>query len=150
MRLIVNQKATFEYELGEKYLAGVVLTGGEVKSIRQGKGSLTGSFVRIVGNEVFLLNAQINPYPFANNRDYDPRRTRKLLLSRHEITQLMTAQEKKGSTLVPLALVVVGRHIKLEFAVGRGKKQYEKRAAIKKRDVEREIASQFKHKVQIH
>jgi SsrA-binding protein len=139
MVLLVNKKARHEYEILQSFTAGVVLSGGEVKSLRKKSGSLTGSFVKVIGTEVFLIGAQITPYPFADNREYDPKRTRKLLLKRREIQELQEASQQKGNTLVPLAFETVGRTIKLVFGVGRGLKQFEKREKIKKRDQEREL-----------
>jgi SsrA-binding protein len=149
MLLIENKKARFEYEITTTYQAGVVLSGSEVKSLRNKSGSLSGSFVKVIGDEVFLLNAQITPYTFADNRDYDPKRTRKLLLHKKEIIQLMESQNQKGSVLVPLAITLEGNTIKVSLGVGRGKKQYEKRAQLKQRDVERDIRREVKEKVRL-
>jgi SsrA-binding protein len=140
MLLLKNKKATFEYEILKKFEAGVVLSGAEVKSLRNKSGSFVGSFVKLLGGEAFLLNAQITPYSFADNKDYDPKRTRKLLLNKHELKELEEITAQKGKTLVPLAFMLAGNKIKLEFAVGRGKKAYDKRADIKKRDLDRELA----------
>ncbi len=149
MLLIQNKKARFEYEIKDTFEAGVVLSGAEVKSVRKKSGSLTGSFVKIIGDEAFLLNAQISPYAFADNRDYEPKRTRKLLLHRKEILKLSEAQAQKGAVLVPLALELHGQMIKLKLGVGRGKKQFEKRAVTKQRDVERDIRREMKDKIRI-
>lgn len=138
--LLKNKKARFEYEILDTYEAGVILSGPEVKSLRGQRGSFAGSFVKLVGGEAFLLNAQISPYPFADNTDYDPKRTRKLLLSKHELADLAKIVAQKGKTLVPLAFVLKNNKIKLEFGVGKGKKAHDKRAEIKKRDLERELA----------
>jgi SsrA-binding protein len=138
MILIKNKKADFDYSFQRTLHAGVVLTGGEVKSIRKQSGSLVGSFVKVIGNEVFLLNAQITPYAYADNREYDPKRTRKLLLHRREIADLQVASEQKGISLIPIAFELAGRNIKVLIGVGRGKKQFEKRAVIKARDLARE------------
>jgi SsrA-binding protein len=145
MILLVNKKATFEYEILHKIEAGVVLSGAEVKSLRNKSGSLTGSFVKIIGEEAFLLNAQISPYKFADNREYDPKRTRKLLLKKREILELLEASSQKGNTLVPLNFSTSGRMIKLTFGVGRGKKLFEKRAKLKERDIARDTAREQKH-----
>ncbi len=145
MVLLVNKKATFEYEILQKFEAGVVLSGAEVKSLRNKSGSLTGSFVKIIGEEAFLLNAQISPYKYADNRDYDPKRTRKLLLKKKEILHLLESSSQKGNALVPLTFVASGRMIKLNFGVGRGKKQFEKRAKLKERDIARDTARDLKH-----
>ena len=117
----------------------MLLEGREVKSLRLKHASLTGSFVKVVGGELFLLNAQINPYQFAQNDDYDPKRTRKLLLKKNEIAPLAQATAQKGRAIVPLEIELVGNLIKLKIGLGRGKKVYEKREIIKKRDLDREM-----------
>jgi SsrA-binding protein len=149
MVLLENKKARLEYEVLETYSAGVVLTGGEVKSLRNKSGSLTGSYVKVVGGEIVLLNAQITPYKFADNRDYDPKQTRKLLLKKKEIENLAATIETKGYTLVPLSFELVGRMIKLKFGLARGKKQYERRAELKKKAVERDIQREVRDRVRI-
>ena len=138
MQLIKNKRATFDYEILEQVQAGIVLSGGEVKSLRLKSASLTGSFVQVVEDQAVLLNAQITPYKYANNQDYDPKRTRKLLLKKKQIYQLAEKTQNKGLTLVPLNFDLVGKRIKLNIGVGRGKKQFEKRAKIKERDLQRE------------
>ncbi len=140
MVLLENRKARFEYEVIDTYHAGIVLSGAEVKSLRGQHGSLNGSFVKVLSGELFLLNAQISPYPYADNRDYDPKRTRKLLLKKHEIATLQTISQQKGLTLVPLKVISAGRMIKLEFGVARGRKTHEKRAKLRERDLAREAA----------
>lgn len=149
MILLVNRKARLEYDFVEQYVAGIVLSGGEVKSLRNKSGSFTGSYVKALGEELFLLNAQITPYPFADNRDYDPKRTRKLLLKKKEIQTLLEATRQKGLALIPLQFELLGKHIKLRFALGRGKKQFERRAELRKRDIERDIQREMKGKVRI-
>ncbi len=149
MTLLVNKKASYEYELLQTYSAGVVLSGGEVKSLRNKSGSFTGSYIKILGEELFLLNAQITPYKFADNREYDPKRTRKLLLKKKEIQHLIEQSNQKGRTLIPLSFESMGRHIKLKFALGRGKKQFEHRADLKKRAQERDLQREIKEKVRI-
>lgn len=147
MMLLFNKKARHDYEILKTYQAGVVLSGGEVKSLREKHGSFADSFIKIINQEAFLLNVQINPYPFADNKDYDPKRTRKLLLHRSEIQQIITETNKKNFTLVPLSFETVGKQIKLNFALGRGKKQYEKREDLKKRALARDVEREFKNKV---
>ena len=144
MLLLKNKKATHEYQIEKTYTAGVVLSGPEVKSLKNKSGSLTGSFVKTVGGEVFLINAQISPYKFADNTNYDPKRTRKLLLKKREIDNLYEALEQKGRALVPLSFELLGRNIKLVFGIGRGLKLYDKRAKDKKRTIDRDIARQMK------
>jgi SsrA-binding protein len=138
--LLTNKRARFDYEVLETLEAGLVLTGAEVKSLRRGAGSLTGSFVQILANgRPVLLGVQINAYPFADNRDYDPKRTRFLLLKKSQIATLQGALSQKGLSLVPLSILTRGPFLKVQIALARGKKKYDKRAAIKKRDIEREI-----------
>lgn len=139
MALITHKTARFEYQLSDTYTAGIVLRGPEVKSVRLGHGSLTGSFVKILSHEAFLVNAQISPYKFASQPDYDPKRTRKLLLTKHELDHLIGIVERRQVTLVPLTLGAKGRNIKLTFAVGLGKKTHEKRSDVKKRDERRQL-----------
>ncbi len=118
MILVENRKARHDYEFLHTYTAGVVLSGGEVKSLRQKSASFFGSYIKILGNEAFLLNAQISPYAFADNRDYDPKRTRKLLLKKKEIEHLGEATGK-GISLIPIAFELIGRNVKLQFALAR-------------------------------
>lgn len=139
MQLLINKKATYEYEIEKTYNAGIVLSGAEVKSLRKKSGSLTGSFIKGVGNELFLINAQISPYKFADNSEYDPKKTRKLLLRKAEIIALKSALEQKGLALVPLSFDLVGNKIKLRFGLGRGLKLHDKRAKLKQRTIKRDI-----------
>lgn len=149
MVLLVNKKAKMEYEFLESYLAGIVLSGGEVKSLRNKSGSFTGSYIKVLGNELYLLNAQITPYKFADNRDYDPKKTRKLLIKRREINQLIEVTQQKGLALIPQQFELLGKNIKLRFALARGKKQYERRAELKKKAIERDIQHEMKSKIRI-
>lgn len=149
MVLLTNKKAPFEYDITQVYEAGVILTGPEVKSLRNKSGSLSGSFVKILSDEAYLLNAQISPYRYADNRDYDPKRTRKLLLTKKEISHLLEESSQKGVAIVPLSFMLSGRHIKLKIGLGKGKKQYERRAELKKRAQERDIARELKDKVRL-
>jgi len=142
--LITNPKARFEYDIKEKYVAGIVLTGQEVKSLRGNHGSLAGSFVRLLGLEAWLVNAQIPLYAFATAPDYDPKRMRKLLLHKKEVLALQNQSQQKGLTLVPLSIFLDSNRIKLEFGVGRGRKDHDKRAVIKKREMDREDARLMK------
>lgn len=149
MVLLKNAKASYDYSLGKSFLTGIVLSGGEVKSLRMKSGSLSGSYVKLIGGEAFLLNAQITPYKFADNTEYEPKRTRKLLLRKREIVELENALQNKGTALIPVAFVAAGRHIKLEVAVGKGKKEFDKRADVRRRDLERDIRRQFKDKIRL-
>lgn len=149
MKLIINKKANFDYVIAKTFQAGVVLTGPEVKSLRQKSGSLTGAYVKPVGGEVFLLGAQISPYRFAQNQDYDPKRTRKLLLRKREIAGLLGDLERKGLTLVPLSFELVHNQIKLNIGLGKGKREYEKRATLKKKAVQKDIDRHIKDRLYI-
>ncbi|MBD3279145.1 MAG: SsrA-binding protein SmpB [Candidatus Pacebacteria bacterium] len=144
MLLIKNSRASYDYQILKTYLAGIQLTGAEVKSLRQKTGSLRGSFVKIINHEAFLINAQISPYKFAHDPEYDPKRTRKLLLKKKQIYQLKQATEKKGISLVALSFKLINNKIKLKIGVGRGKKVFEKRAKIKKRTLKRNLARKIK------
>ncbi len=147
MSLIFNKKARHEYTIEQTFTAGVVLSGQEVKSLRLGHGSFAGSYIKIIGGEAFLLNAQINKYPYSQEKDYDPKRTRKLLLNKKELLELQEWSHNKGRTIVPLSFFAGGRNIKLDIGVGRGKKVFEKRAVLKQRDQEREMERDTKYKI---
>lgn len=138
MSLVFNKKAQYEYSISKKFIAGVVLTGSEVKSLRLQQASLNGSYIKEVGGELFLINAQINGYSFAKQEDYDPKRSRKLMLKKSEMASLIEASKQKGFAIVPIAFFISHNLIKLELALAKGKKEYEKREVIKKRDLERE------------
>jgi SsrA-binding protein len=140
MSLIQNRKAYFNYEILEKIEAGIELLGFEVKSLKKGQGSLEGSHITVRGNEAFVVNMQVPPYQPTNTpKEYDPLRNRRLLLTKKEISELASAEGQKGLTIVPLSVYNKGRKLKLEIAIVRGKKKFDKREAIKKRDTEREI-----------
>lgn len=139
MSLVTNKKATFNYEIGNKMTAGIELFGYEVKSLRQGQGSLDGSYIIVRGGEAFLIGGYIPAYQKTNTpKDYNERRNRVLLLRKKEIAELALAEQKKIA-LVPLSFFVSGSKIKLDFAFARGKKKGDKRQSIKKRDTERDI-----------
>lgn len=139
MKKVVNRKARYNYELLDRVEAGIVLSGAEVKSAKLGQVSLKESFARIDDNgEVWLHNAHIHPYKFADNENYEPTRFRKLLLKRREILGLLKIIEGKKLSLVPTALYVKKGKIKVEIAVGRGKKSWDKRRVIKEREQKRE------------
>jgi len=147
--LLKNKKARYEFSIDSKIEAGIVLYGHEVKSLRQKHGSLAGSYVRVIGDELFLLNAQINPYSYADTRDYDPKRTRKLLVHKKQIFKLREITQQKGWTLVPMSIKLVGKNIKVVVGVGKGKKQFEKRAELKKRAQKRDVERQLKQKIRM-
>lgn len=146
MILVENRKAKAEFQVLEKFQAGVVLSGAEVKSIRLKQASLQGSFVKVIGSELYLINALVTPYKFARQDEVDSRRSRKLLVHRRELIQLQEVTTQKGKTLIPLSFELVHNKIKLNFAVARGKKQFERREEIKKRDLARELQRNTKIK----
>ncbi len=137
---IQNKKATFNYEILERFEAGVSLYGHEVKAVRSGMGNLAGAYVIIRGGEVFLVGAHLTPYQAKNvPESYDPERARKLLLSRAEITKLEKQLNTAGLTIVPIKWYSNKGKIKLEIALVRGKKKADKREAIKERDAKRDL-----------
>lgn len=140
---IVNRRAFYDYEIQEKFEAGINLYGSEVKAIRDGHADLTGSFVRVIGSEAYLVNAKVFPYKFAQIENYDEKRTRKLLLHKKEIIALKSKIEGEKLAIVPLSIYTHGRYIKLELALGKGKKKFEKKEAIKKKDIQREIEQEL-------
>lgn len=145
MALIENKKARFEYELIKTYEAGAELLGHEVKAVRGGMGSLEGARVSVRGGETFLVGATIAPYQSGNTpASYDPERTRRLLLSAREIQELSGAESQRGLTIIPLKWYNRGPRLKIEIAVARRKKKYDKRETLKRRDTEREIARTLK------
>lgn len=140
---IDNRRAFFDYEILEKFEAGINLYGSEVKAIRLGHADLSGSFVRIIGSEAYLVNAKIFPYKYAAPEGYDEKRTRKLLLHKSEIIALKSRIEGSNLALVPLSLYTTKSFIKVQVGLGRGKKEFDKRAKIKKRDIQRSIEQEM-------
>jgi SsrA-binding protein len=135
-----NKKASFEYFIDETIEAGMVLLGPEVKSLREGRGNLSDSYARIKGGEVFLHNMHITPYPYAHYQELDPLRTRKLLLNKREIRRLIGKTEEKGYTMIPTKVYFNEKgRAKVELALARGKKKYDKRRALKEKELKREI-----------
>jgi len=137
-----NRRARFEYFLLEHYEAGLVLQGSEIKSIRAGQMSLAEAYVRLDGHEAWLIDAHIAPYEQASINNHEPRRPRKLLLHSSEIRKLYMDIRQKGVTIIPLKVYLKNGRAKIEIAVAKGKKNYDKRAAIAKRDIERELNRQ--------
>ncbi len=135
-----NPRARHDYEILETFEAGLVLQGTEVKTLREGRGSLIGAFGRVRRGEVWLEGINIPPYEAGNRYNHDPLRTRKLLLHRREIRRLIGSVEQKGCTLVPLELVFRGPHAKVVIALARGKKEHDKREDLRRREAEREMA----------
>jgi len=134
-----NRKANFEYFLLERFEAGIALQGSEIKSIRKGQVSLAEAYVRVDGREAWLVNAHIAPYDPASYTNHDPKRPRRLLLHRRELRQLWNAVRQKGVTVIPVRIYIKGSLAKVEIAIAKGKKLYDKRSEIARRDVEREI-----------
>lgn len=143
--LAINKTARFDYEILDKLEGGLVLTGAEVKSVKAGHVQLKGAFLDLREGELWLKNAFVSPYkPAGVREDYDPSRNRKVLVHKRELSRLFGKRGAEGLTLIPLSLYTKGGLVKLEFAVARGKKQFEKREAIKKRDVQRQIREKIK------
>jgi len=136
---ITNKKAYFNYEISETFEAGINLLGSEVKSLRLGKADLSGSFIKIIGLEAFLVNAKIFPYQNAQLENYDQNRTRKLLLHKKEILSLKSKMDGANLSLIPVALYLKHGFIKVEVGLGKGKKLFEKRESIKKKDIQRDL-----------
>lgn len=142
-----NRKARFNYEFLEKYETGIELLGTEVKSVRGGQMSLEGAFVIVRGGEAYLINANIPPYQIKNApKDYDPLRNRKLLLTKKEIAELAGSEKNKSLTIVPISVYNKNRKIKVEIALVKGKKKFDKRETLKKRDTDREIRREYKER----
>ncbi len=145
MKIIAtNKKAYHDYHIEETYEAGMLLKGTEVKSLREGRANLKDSFARVENNEIFLYNCHISPYSHGNIANHDPLRTRKLLMHKGEIQRLMGKMILKGYTLLPLKIYFKNEKAKMELALAKGKKQYDKREDIKKRDAAREMEKAFK------
>ncbi|HLF28671.1 MAG TPA: SsrA-binding protein SmpB [Anaerolineae bacterium] len=139
-----NRSATHDYTLDQRFEAGVALLGAEVKSVRAGRANLREGYVQVRNGEVFLLNAHIAPYDPAGREGHDPLRPRKLLLHKKEITKLAAGVQERGWTIVPLKMYLKNGRLKLEIALARGKRQYDKRAAIAQRDAQRQIERALK------
>jgi SsrA-binding protein len=144
--LVEHPRARFDYEILETFEAGLELEGHEVKTLRKHSGSLLGARVMVRGGEAFLLGASIPPYQSGNvSKDYEPMRARRLLLSKKEIRELADKEGTKGLTIVPLSVYNKGKVLKLSIAVARGKKQFDKRETIKKRETNRSIERTLKN-----
>lgn len=141
-----NRKASFNYEILDKYVGGLSLFGFEVKTIKAGQGSISEAYVKMINDELYLVGAHIPPYQPKNTReDYDPYRERKILLKRKEIEELKKRIKEANLTIVPLSLYNKGRYVKVEIALARGKKLVDKRQNIKKRDMERDLGRKLKN-----
>jgi SsrA-binding protein len=141
-----NRKAFHEYHVLDRYETGLVLTGTEVKSLREGRANLSDSYVIVKSGEAFLLNAHISPYTHGNRENHDPLRTRKLLLHRREIDKIFGAVRDKGLSVVPLRLFFRKGFVKAEIAVVKGKKLHDKRETARTREADREAASAMKER----
>lgn len=142
---ILNRKANFDYEIIETFEVGIVLTGTEIKSIRLGKANLKDSYAIIKNNEIYLLNMHISKYDQGNIFNHEETRTRKLLMHKKEILKLIDKLDLEGFTLIPLKLYFKGSKAKILLGLAKGKKNYDKREAIKKKDIERQLARDLKN-----
>ena len=139
-----NKKAYYDYFIEDKYEAGLVLHGTEVKSLRMGKCSIKESYVQIINGEVYIINMNITPYEKGNIFNRDPLRPKKLLLHKQEINKLAGKISQQGYTIVPLQVYICNGKMKIEIGVGKGKKNYDKRDSIAKKDQQREAQKEFK------
>ncbi len=147
MSLLENKKAGLSYEILDTFIAGISLSGAEVKSLRNSRGSINEAFVVLKENELFLVKAFIPPYQIKNTSpSYDPYRNRKLLVTRPEIMRFVQKKSESGLTLIPLKVFTHNRHIKILLGLARGKSKHDKREIIKKRESDREIARLIKNK----
>jgi SsrA-binding protein len=137
---IVNKKAYHNYNIEETFEAGIVLTGAEVKSVRSGRCNLSNAYVKFMGDELWLVNADIARYQYDGSEQYDSQRRRKLLLSRKEIDHLKGKTKKSRLSLIPLSIYTTRNLIKLEVGLGKGKRRYQKKEVEKERDVKRQMA----------
>ncbi|MER3428776.1 MAG: SsrA-binding protein [Pyrinomonas sp.] len=144
--IVTNRAALHDYQILDRYEAGIALTGTEVKSIRNGQIQLRDSYVAVRDGEAWLMNAHISPYAHGNRLNHEPLRTRKLLLHRHEIERLAKASSVRGMTLVPTRVYLKNGRVKLEIGVARGKKMHDKREAEMRRTIERETRAQLKQR----
>ncbi len=143
--ITVNRKARHEYSIIQTYEAGIVLQGTEVKSLRQGKANLVDSYANLRNGEVFLVGAHISVYDQGNINNHEPTRDRKLLLNKNEIKKLIGKVKEKGLTLIPLRLYFKNGKVKVELALAKGKKVYDKREAIAKKDMQRDQERRIKY-----
>jgi SsrA-binding protein len=141
-----NKRATFDYELLERLEAGIALTGTEIKSVRSNNVSLQRSYVQARGDELWLLEANISPYEHGNRENHEPTRPRKLLLHRREINRILSNMVQKGLTIVPTRLYLKGGRAKVEIALARGKRKFDKREDIARRDADRQVERALREK----
>lgn len=143
---IINKRARHDYQLFDKFEVGIVLTGAEVKSVLERKIHLEEAYAKIIQGELFLVNAHIHPYRFADTSKLDPNRTRKLLVHKKEIISLASKIKQKNLTLIPVSCYTKGRKIKFKLALAKAKKKYEKREAKKRKEIDREIERALREK----
>jgi len=136
---IINKKARFDYEILESLEVGIVLLGMEVKSVKGGRVNISDAFVKIIGDELWLVNADITKYQYASDDHYDSKRTRKLLIKRNQLDKLESKMKQGNLTLIPLSIYTVRGYVKVEIGLARGKKYHEKRKAEKERDMDRDL-----------
>lgn len=142
--LVQNRRARFDYEILERFEAGIVLKGHEVKSVKQGGAHFTGAYISISGGEAWLQHFHIAPYEHATLDGYNPEQTRKLLLHKKELFKIASALDTKGVTVIPLECGLDKGKVKIQLAIAQGKKQYDKRDTIKKRDLKRHIETSLR------
>ena len=143
--VIKNKRALFDYEILDRYVAGIQLFGTEIKSIRDGKAGLTDTYCTFIGDELWVRNMNISTYFFGTYNNHEPRRDRKLLLNRKELNKLMRATKETGNTIVPIKLFINDQgRAKMEIGLARGKKTYDKRQTLKEKDDKREMDRAFK------
>jgi len=142
--IATNRKARFEYEIGDRFEAGIALKGTEIKSIRAGAVSLAEGYAALRNGELWLLDVHIAPYEQAGRGSHDPRRSRKLLLHRRELGKIRKATQERGFTIVPLRMYLKGHFAKVEIGLAKGKRQYDKRRAIADRDTQRRVDRELK------
>lgn len=145
--IALNRKATHDYEVLKRWEAGIALAGTEIKSIREGKANIREAYARPIRDELWLVGANIAAYGPAGQFGHEPARSRKLLLHRKEIDEIASAVNERGLTLIPLRLYLKGGRAKVELGLGRGRKVYDKRAAIAKRDADRQMQRAVRHSV---
>lgn len=141
-----NKKAWHDYTIEETYEAGIVLQGTEIKSIRAGRINLRDSYARVVNGEVFVYNMHISPYEQGNRFNHDPTRTRKLLLHRREINKLIGLSKEQGYSLIPLKVYIKNGYAKVQIGLAKGKKKYDKREDLKRREAQRDIERAFRER----
>lgn len=143
--LVSNRRATYDYEILETFEAGIVLTGTEIKSLRDNGGALQESYVKVLNSELWLIGSSIAPYRFGSAYNHEDKRDRKLLMHKREIARIRVATQEKGNTVIPLAIYLKNGRAKVKIAIAKGKKSIDKRASIKERDEKRNIQKAIKN-----